>query len=337
MQLRSPRLTASPGTSPLPICSQKSNVGLRHAWAWMCTAAGWRLAARWREVAILGPWPGRSLVITLPRSAGEALSDHVVLVGILIGASAARAVPHLLPEARQISPRYRLPTGWVRTSPALAHERLLPAAEGLAQLGPVRLVPARRIRAQLEGATVLAVTAGRRLHSPDRPPRVKRVPVLAEARRQVIAIDPPEALLHHSRLLSALREIQHEQHISDELLSTRVKRRPAGRWRDPQIVLPVGTLARRPGPYFRDSAALVDPQEALRAAGLQCPDGQLARFGNERVVPVAGEPEPAPYDRLGIRSTPVSPVLCPAPAVKPGTGVAGSLRAWFWHLPQAKR
>src|SRR5438477_8135410 len=78
----------------------------------------------------------------------------------LVGASAAWTVPHLLPEARQIPSRDRLPLGRSRTSPALAQERPLPAAESLAQLGPVRLDPVRRIRAQPEGAAVLTVAAG---------------------------------------------------------------------------------------------------------------------------------------------------------------------------------
>ena len=48
-----------------------------------CRVAGERAADRYTLICdgpVSGPWPGRSLVMTLPRSVGDVLSDHVASV-----------------------------------------------------------------------------------------------------------------------------------------------------------------------------------------------------------------------------------------------------------------
>lgn len=112
-------------------------------------------------------------------------------------------------------------------------------------------------------AAVYTVLARRLEQAPDRHCGVKRIAIAGETERQVTALDAPETLLDLVRPFPAFGEVQEQEYVGDQLLSARVKCRPAGRRRDPQMVLPVLGCLRCARTHAGDDAALVYPQESF--------------------------------------------------------------------------
>ena len=102
------------------------------------------------------------------------------------------------------------------------------------------------------------------------------------------------------------------------------------------MVFPVFGCLRRPRTHAGDNATLVDPQEPFGLAGLQGFDGQLARLGDEWMLPVLRHLQPVSHGRPGIRATLVGLLFRRTPAVAPTAGFVIPGRARIRHLPQAE-
>ncbi len=120
-----------------------------------------------------------------------------------------------------------------------AQQRLLPPAEGFAELGS-RLRAARRVWAEFELAALQAGGTGLGRVSPANGPRgFERPAVLDEAGRQVRPARAFQALLARIRRIrrpGLFGEVQHDQNVCSQLLRTPVQRAPADRGRDPGYV-----------------------------------------------------------------------------------------------------
>jgi hypothetical protein len=214
-----------------------------------------------------------------------------------VGTRYPLAVRHRLPEGPEIAQSGALPAGQPGALPGRgaaaqpvcgrrAQQRLLPAAECLPQLLSLRGASSW-VRAELEGAPVRAARA-RVVHPRPGDAEVgpHRAAVTDEAWWQIASVrtaEIPFALVG----LAPFGQIEQQQHVGDELLGTAVQRRPACRGRDPQVVHPrLGWIARARS-HLADHACLVDPKVPLRAAALERTDGEIRRFANEGVQPVA--------------------------------------------------